>query len=110
MKQTVNRSDFHDAFRAYGRLDNFTYEGRNALFGYLESYEEDTGEEMELDVIALCCDYSEHGSALEAAEEYGFWPDDKRDEYEQEKAAMLYLQDNTRVIAVEGGGVIIAGF
>jgi hypothetical protein len=29
------------------------------LFDYLEQYEEDTGQEIELDVISLCCDYSE---------------------------------------------------
>ena len=59
MKQTVNFNDFRDAFRAFDRMENFSYEGMQALFDYLEQLEEDTGEEIELDVIALCCDYSE---------------------------------------------------
>jgi hypothetical protein len=57
--QTVNESAFHDAFINYGRKDQFSYEGRKALFEYLENLAEDLGEPMELDVIALCCDYSE---------------------------------------------------
>ncbi len=57
--QTVNESAFHDAFRDMGRKDQFSYEGRKALFEYLESLAEDCATPMELDVIALCCDYSE---------------------------------------------------
>lgn len=71
MKTTVTVSDFHDAFRAYDRLDNFSYAGREALFEYLEEQEKDLGEEHELDVIALCCDFSEFGTALEAATDTG---------------------------------------
>ncbi len=50
---------FCDAFRNMDRKENFTYEGKRALFDYLEKIEEETGEKIELDVIALCCDYSE---------------------------------------------------
>lgn len=59
MYQTIGKCDFHDAFRNMGRKDNFSYEGLNALFDYLEGIEGDTGERIELDVIALCCDYKE---------------------------------------------------
>ena len=51
--------DFRDAFRRMDRVDQFSYEGAQLLFDYLESYEQDTGERIELDVIALCCDYTE---------------------------------------------------
>ena len=59
MKTTVYESDFLREFKEYGREDNFTFEGLQILFGYLEQYEEDTGEEIELDVISLCGDYCE---------------------------------------------------
>lgn len=59
MKTTVNLYDFQDAFVRMGRDNQFSYEGLEILFNGLEEFEEDTGEEMELDVIALCCDYSE---------------------------------------------------
>ena len=59
MKHTVNLQDFRDAFYRMGRKENFSREGLEILFNYLEAWEQDTGEEIELDVIALCCDYAE---------------------------------------------------
>ena len=59
MKQTINFTQFADAFKAI-RPDNFSYAGLKALYDYLEQYEEDTGGEVELDVIALCCEYTEY--------------------------------------------------
>ena len=59
MKQTVNSYQFHDAFKRIDRGNAFTYEALEILFTGLEEYEEETGEELELDVIALCCEFSE---------------------------------------------------
>lgn len=58
MIQKVNFNMFCDAFLI--RKNNFSSEGLIALFDYLEFYEEDTGQEIKLDVIALCCDYTEY--------------------------------------------------
>ena len=101
MKRTINKSQFADAFKSAGRQDQFSYAGLNALFGSLEEYEESTGKEIELDVIALCCEYSEHKSALDAAAAYGFDVDG-----ENEEAAMQLLRDNTTVIEFDGGIII----
>ena len=59
MKQTINRSAFHDAFRNYGRIENFSYAARDALFDHFEELEQSNDEEIELDVIAICCEYNE---------------------------------------------------
>ena len=59
MKTTVSLHDFREAFRSCGRADQFSHEALEVLFDYLEQYEDDMGEELELDVIALCCDFSE---------------------------------------------------
>lgn len=59
MKQTINFHDFCEAFADYDRQENFSMEGLKILFNYLEGLEEDTGMEIELDVIALCCNYAE---------------------------------------------------
>ena len=59
MYQSINKSEFRSAFHNMGRSNQFSYEGLTILFEGLEQYETDTGEEVELDVIALCCDYSE---------------------------------------------------
>ena len=121
MKGAVTFSDFCDRFRDMGRNDSFTYAGKRALFDYLEEYEEGTGEEIELDVIGLCCEYSEHDTALEAAREYGcdytvslFDDDDEERDPEEiaeelEEYCVGWLNDRTQVI-VFNGGVIIAGF
>lgn len=109
MKTTVTESDFIQAFERMGRGGSFSRAGLCALFDYLESLEQDIGEELELDVIALDCEYSEFGSARDAAEEYG-WEPDEDDEDTQEEAALNWLRARTQVIEVRGGGVIIQGF
>jgi hypothetical protein len=50
---------FRDEFAKMGRKDQFSYEALGVLFDYLTDYEESTGEKLELDVIALCCDWTE---------------------------------------------------
>jgi hypothetical protein len=71
MKQSITKWDFHDAFKNYDREDNFTYEGLNALYDYFEDYEEETGCSIELDVIAICCEYTEYEDLEEFQGQYG---------------------------------------
>jgi hypothetical protein len=68
MKQTITRSTFIQAF-VQQRPENFTREALHMLYDYFEQYELETGEEVELDVIAICCDYSEM-CASEVIREY----------------------------------------
>lgn len=58
MKQTVYESDFIGAFKAI-RPDNFSYQGLRVLFESFEVLHDDCGTEIELDVIAICCEFSE---------------------------------------------------
>lgn len=64
MKQTINFSDFLNAFQQV-RPNNFSYEGLRALYDFLEEVDPD----MELDVIALCCDFNEEPTS-DALENY----------------------------------------
>jgi hypothetical protein len=64
MKQTINLYQFRDAFQAI-RPDNFSYEGLEVLFDWFVDleYNDDDGNtinEIELDVIAICCEFSEY--------------------------------------------------
>ena len=71
MKDTINKDQFRNWFRSseqYRRT--FSYEGLSALFDYLEEMEESTGEELEFDPVALCCEYSEYDTFEEFQEEY----------------------------------------
>ena len=59
MYQSINKSEFHSAFHRMDRGSQFSYEGLDILFDALERYELENGQPFELDVIALCCDFSE---------------------------------------------------
>ena len=126
MKQSINSYDFHRAFEQL-RPDNFSYDGLNALYDYLEQLEDDMGEEIELDVIAICCDYSEM-SYDEIISEYIYQEvssetgeviifdhiayDDCpfQDEDGKKEYILEWLQERTQVITVDDDTVIIAAF
>jgi hypothetical protein len=92
MKQTVYNSDFHDAFIKSGRENQFSYQGRNVLFDWIEQLDADTGEETELDVIALCCEFSE-STIEEILNDYGYMMDE--DAIKDEDYIRDFLNDRT---------------
>ena len=98
MYKTINSFDFIKAFEDYGRENRFSREALFALFDYFEELEQDIGEDMELDVIGICCDYTEYES-LEAFNE------DRGAEY----ATIEDLEDETQVIQFDGG-IIVQNF
>ena len=58
MKKTLTFNDFVDEFMGYGRFEQMGgIDGLQILFDYLEELESETGKEIELDVISLCCDF-----------------------------------------------------
>lgn len=71
MHKQINFYDFERAFVDMGRENQFTYEGKKALFDHLEEYEESTDNRIELDVIALCCDFQEFESLEDFKCQYG---------------------------------------
>ena len=95
MKKTIFFDDFVDAFRDYDREHHFSRKGLLALWDYLEGYEEDTGHELDLDVIGLCCEFSEY----ESLEDYN---EDRGSEYE----SLDELAEHTTVIGFAGGIVV----
>jgi len=110
MKTTVTQSDFVSTFQRYDESrDQFSYEARCALFDYYEQLEQDTGEEIEFDTVAICCDWTEYTSAVEAAEAYGWQADEPQDERSDtsEREALIYLNDNTQVIELASGVIVL---
>jgi hypothetical protein len=89
MYQTVTFNDFRDAFRAFDRLENFSYAGARLLFDYLDEMD------IEFDVIGVCCDYSEDS------------PDDIALNYQIEGDVLEWLEDHTQVIGVTQSGSIV---
>jgi len=94
MKTRVNKCDFMDRFRRFDRYEQFGYDALSALYDYLEQYEDDTGEEIELDVIALCCEYTNYDDLEDIQSNYT----DIKD--------MDDLRDHTQVIEHKSGIVI----
>lgn len=94
MYQTINFSQFCDAF-GESRQNQYSYEGKRALFDYLEEYEESTDEEIELDIIAICCDFTEYEDLEEVKKNYN------------NIGTLEDLENHTTVIPVEGTERII---
>ena len=109
MKTTVSLYDFREAFRTCGRDEQFSDEGLEVLFDYLEQYEEDTGEELELDVVALCCDYYED-TVESIAANYSIDLTECEDEEEQAEAVRAYLDDNGAFVGAVTGGFVYRAF
>ena len=99
MKQSINEYNFIDAFRKMGREENFSYRGLIALFDYLEQYEHDTDTEIELDVIALCCEYAEYDSLAEFQKDYG-----------EDYQTIEDIESDTTVIMIDDDSFIIQQF
>jgi hypothetical protein len=70
MKSNVTEHMFIDGFRECNREDNFSYEGRKALYEYFTDMEYD-GFEIEYDPIAVCCEHTEFDDIYEFNEAYG---------------------------------------
>lgn len=110
MKQTVYFDDFRRAFEDAGRGNQFSLAGLEVLFDYLEQYEIDTGEEVELDVIALCCDYEEM-TVDEVISYYDLDDTDCEDEADRHTLVSDYLNDNTALCGeVSPNGYLFASF
>jgi hypothetical protein len=104
MKTTVSKSNFHDAFRRTDRTENFSYEALDLLFDYFEEFESDTGEELELDVIAICCEYEENDF------DYIIGQYDDLDDDANEDDVIEFLQKNTQYIGQTSSGLVYALF
>jgi hypothetical protein len=96
MIKTINEYDFSKAFHNMGRGEQFSSCGLSALFEYFEMLE-DEGDQMELDVIAICCEYAEYDSLKEFQEDYS-------SEYE----SIDDIERETEVIRIDDDSFIIA--
>jgi hypothetical protein len=91
MKDTITVYQFSDAMIEHG----FSYEGAKALFEYFEQYEQDTGEEMEFDPVAIRCDFDEYENLQEIKKNY------------QDIETLEDLQNHTTVIEIPNSDRLI---
>ena len=109
MHQSISLSQFRDAFRDCGRGDQFSYQGLEVLFDCLEECSQDTGEECELDVIALCCEFEE-SDWQDIATDYNIDLADCTDDDERREAVLEYLHDRTLVCGETPHSIVYACF
>ena len=99
MIKTINEYDFIDAFKKMGRTDNFSNSGLIALYEYLEMLGDDLGQEIELDVIALCCEYAEYDNLEEFLADYS-----------EDYQTIGDIESDTTVIMIDDDSFIIQQF
>ena len=112
MFKEISLNEFEEEFREYNRANNFSYEGKEALFYYLEEIEESCDTKIELDIIALCCEYTEYEDINEYLDNYD--TDIEKEDYEDiedfNKAVMEELNDKTTVIMIDDESFIIQDY
>ena len=99
MIRTINEYDFIDAFKKMGREGNFSNDGLVALYEYLEMLEDDTGQPIELDVIALCCEFTEYDNLEEFQADYS-----------EDYQTIGDIESDTSVIMIDDDSFIIQQF
>lgn len=107
MYQSINAWQFIEAFKAMDREDNFTIEARRELFNYYGQLEEDTGKQLELDVIAICGEWCE----LEREEILASYPNlFDEDEDEEDIDITEIMSNETICIPLDNGAYLIQEF
>ena len=109
MFQSVSHfSQFRDAFVQMDRAEQFSPMALRALFQHLEDYEEMTGSQVELDVIAICCEYVED-TIEDIIKNYAI---DVSDIDEDDKTQFIeeWLQDRTSIVGLVGASIVYANF
>jgi hypothetical protein len=125
MKKTINTWDAKREFESYDR-DYYSMNGIDAILEYYDEIDEN----MEFDVIAICCDcteFGDHGAALDfdsMISDYGYllnrdeWMEENEinpDEWENYKDLYIEdlvkeLEDHTTVLHVCNGNYIVFEF
>jgi len=98
MFKTITFNSFTDAFRDYNRQDQFSYEALRAIFEYLEDYEDGCDNQMELDVIAICCEFTEYEDLEDLQTNYS------------DIESLEDLYNHTTVIELDNGGLVIVDY
>ena len=112
---TINTAyELQTEFNRYDRSENFTPMGIRVLFDYLEEISEGSGEDINLDIIGLCCDYSED-TFEDIAANYDIDLLDRNgepveDDEEIKRIVLDYLNENTSVCGVTGTTAVYAVF
>ena len=115
---TINNAyQLERLFREYGRENHFSYGGFDALYNHLDEFSNEIGEPFEVDVIGLCCDFTEYSGWEELYNNYSYSYNNKKEGWEDtdRESFMEWVNERTTVIEVTNYkndivGVIIQNF
>lgn len=107
--QTLSKSSFIDAFKQSSRKDQFSYEALEAIFDYLEEYSDSTEENVEFDIVGICCDWSEM-TWQDVAMAYGVDLTSCADDDERMGEVESFLCDNTQFLELSEGVFVFQQF
>jgi len=99
MKTTLSVYDFIEAFKRAGRENQFSREGLEIIFNYLE----EMNSSYELDVIAICCEFCE-ATPQQIAKDYQI---DLENDGNELNNVRDYLFDETSVLDTTKAGTIV---
>lgn len=114
--QKFDSSDLYDIALQWGRGEVFGPKGWNAIGKHLEQLSDDLGEDIEIDIIAICCDYNIAESAEDWWKYHGEYSSIDPEEWEQmndaEKLGAVedYLNECTIVVICEEDCIIWQDF
>ena len=94
MKSTINEDEFVNAIVS-DEYNDMTYDGARALFQYLEEIELGCEDDMEFDVVAIRCEFTEYENLAAILNDYS------------NIKSMDDLQNHTMVIEIEGSKRLI---
>ena len=89
----MNKTEFIEAFSKWHGGDyknNFSYDGLDAMYDYFDEIEE-----YELDMVGICCNYSEYENLAEIQEQY---PDIETVEDLREFTEVIEIPNTERLI------------
>lgn len=108
MKISISKYEAADILLADNNA-SWSYPGALAICEHLEELEGELGEDIEMDAVAIRCEWREYETAVEAAEDTG-WEYEGDDEDAKEDAARTWLSEKTSVLEFKGGVVVRTEF
>ena len=94
MIKTMSEQSFIAEFETRGRMDGWTHNGLAALFNWIEA----TTPDYDLDVVELCCIYSEFEGETEVMADYDY----SYDSLDDLRSALTVIEFDSGFIVGEG--------
>jgi hypothetical protein len=109
MIKEINLNDFIQEFKDFNPYQ-FSKDGLKALFEYLSDFEENTGEQIKLDIISLCCDFSEYKDLREYLKDYGNQHEENQNEDNEDFKQRIEEEISEKTILIKFGEDLDGGF